>query len=50
MREYLRPRLFEPLGIDFRFWETDQNSIEAGGWGLYLKTEDLAKFILCYLQ
>lgn len=50
MREYLRPRLFEPLGIDFPFWETDQNGIEAGGWGLYLKTEDLAKFILCYLQ
>lgn len=50
MREYLRPRLFEPLGIDFPFWETDKNGIEAGGWGLYLKTEDLAKFILCYLK
>ena len=50
MREYLRPRLFEPLGIDFPFWETDRNGIEAGGWGLYLKTEDLAKFMLCYLK
>lgn len=50
MREYLRPRLFEPLGIDFPFWETDRNGIEAGGWGLYLKTEDLAKFTLCYLK
>lgn len=50
MREYLRPRLFEPLGIDYPFWETDKNGIEAGGWGLYLKTEDLAKFILCYLK
>lgn len=50
MREYLRPRLFEPLGIDVPFWETDGNGIEAGGWGVYLKTEDLAKFMLCYLK
>lgn len=50
MREYLTPRLFEPLGIDFPFWETDRNGIEAGGWGLYLKTEDIAKLTLCYQQ
>lgn len=50
MREYLTPRLFEPLGIDFPFWETDRNGIEAGGWGLYIKTEDLAKLTLCYEQ
>lgn len=50
MRDYLEPRLFEPLGIDYPVWETDQNGIEAGGWGLYIKTEDLAKFMLCYLK
>ena len=50
MREYLRPRLFEPLGIDYPFWETNKDGVEAGGWGLYIKTEDLAKFILCYLK
>ena len=50
MREYLTPRLFLPLGIDFPFWETDRNGVEAGGWGLYLKTEDIAKLTLCYLQ
>lgn len=50
MREYLRPRLFEPLGIDYPFWETNKDGIEAGGWGLYIKTEDLAKFTLCYLK
>lgn len=50
MREYLTPRLFEPLGIEIPFWETDRNGVEAGGWGLYLKTEDIAKLILCYLQ
>lgn len=46
--EYLTPRLFEPLGIDVPFWEHDIDGIEAGGWGLFLKTEDLAKFISCY--
>ena len=50
MREYLDTRLFKPLGIDCPFWETDRNGIEAGGWGLYLKTEDIAKLILCYQQ
>ncbi|MBR2953362.1 MAG: serine hydrolase [Clostridia bacterium] len=50
MREYLEPRLFKPLGIDFPFWETDRNGIEAGGWGLYIKTEDIAKLALCYQQ
>ena len=48
--EYLTPRLFEPLGIDVPFWEHDIDGIEAGGWGLFLKTEDLAKFTLCYQQ
>ncbi len=48
--EYLTPRLFEPLGIDVPFWEHDVDGIEAGGWGLYLKTEDLAKFMYCYQQ
>lgn len=50
MREYLTPRLFEPLGIDVPYWDTDSNGIEAGGWGLYLTTEDFAKFMLCYSQ
>ncbi len=46
--EYLNPRLYEPLGIDVPFWEHAPEGIEAGGWGLQLKTEDIAKFILCY--
>ncbi len=47
---YLTPRLFEPLGIEKPFWETDLSGIEAGGWGLQLKTEDVAKIIQCYLD
>ena len=46
--EYLKPRLYEPLGIDVPFWEHSPDGVEAGGWGLQLKTEDIAKFILCY--
>ncbi len=48
--EYLTPRLYEPLGIEIPFWEHTEGDVEAGGWGLMLKTEDLAKFILCYSQ
>ncbi len=48
--DYLYTRLFKPLGIEYPYWETDRNGIEAGGWGLYLKTEDLAKIMLCYLN
>ena len=48
--KYLQPRLFEPLGIVDPYWETCPRGIEAGGWGLMIKTEDLAKFTLCYLN
>ncbi|MBR5424725.1 MAG: serine hydrolase [Clostridia bacterium] len=46
VRDYLQPRLFEPLGIDYPQWETDENGVEAGGWGLYVTTEDIAKLML----
>ncbi len=45
---YLTTRLYDPLGIDVPFWEHSPDGVEAGGWGLQLKTEDIAKFILCY--
>ncbi len=32
--EYLKPRLFEPLGIETPFWETDKRGIEAAA-GVY---------------
>ncbi|MDR3216637.1 MAG: beta-lactamase family protein [Clostridiaceae bacterium] len=50
VREYLKPRLFDPLGIAVPYWETDKSGVEAGGWGLYLKTEDGAKIMQCYLD
>lgn len=48
--EYLQPRLFEPLGITGIDWETDGNGVDTGGWGLRLKTEDIAKFAQLFLQ
>ena len=48
--DYLKPRLFEPLGIEGAFWETCPRGVEAGGWGLMIKAEDLAKFTYCYSQ
>jgi CubicO group peptidase (beta-lactamase class C family) len=48
--DYLTPRFFEPLGIEGMDWETDAYGINTGGWGLRLKTEDLAKFGQFYLQ
>lgn len=41
--DYLTSRLFEPLGIEGAHWEESGSGICFGGWGLYLKTEDLAK-------
>ena len=48
--DYLMPRLFEPLGIERPRWEESPQHINCGGWGLYLKTEDMAKFGQLFLQ
>jgi hypothetical protein len=42
--------LFEPLGITDADWETSPEGINTGGWGLRLKTEDLARLGLLYLH
>ena len=48
--DYLTPRLFEPLHIDKPKWDESPQGINTGGWGLYLKTEDLAKMGQLLLQ
>ena len=48
--DYLRPRLFEPLGIPHPTWETSPQGISAGGFGLSIRTEDIARFGQLYLQ
>lgn len=47
---YLKPRLFAPLGIEGADWEVDPKGVNVGGWGLRVKTEDIAKFGQLYLQ
>jgi CubicO group peptidase (beta-lactamase class C family) len=48
--DYLQPRLFGPLGIEAPRWDTNHEGISLGGYGLFLKTEDIAKFGQLYLQ
>ncbi|MDR1524768.1 MAG: ChbG/HpnK family deacetylase, partial [Tannerella sp.] len=48
--DYLYPRLFRPLGITGVTWEESPQGINAGGWGLYVKTEDMAKLGQFILQ
>jgi CubicO group peptidase (beta-lactamase class C family) len=48
--DYLRPRLFEPLGIANPTWESSPEGIDVGGWGLAIKTSDIARFGQLYLQ
>ena len=48
--DYLKPRLFEPLGIDGPTWIMSPQGVTAGAYGLSLRTEDIARFGQLYLQ
>lgn len=48
--DYLKPRLFEPLGIENPEWPASPQGNTYGGWGLMIRTEDVAKFGQLYLQ
>ena len=48
--DYLQPRLFEPLGIEQPIWNTNYQGINLGGYGLNVRTEDIARFGELYLQ
>ena len=51
VKDYLRPRLFEPLGIDDLYWRTDEKTgASVGGFGLNANTESIAKFGQLMLQ
>ena len=47
--DYLRPRLFEPLGIANPTWEASRQGVSMGGFGLSVRTEDIARFGQLYL-
>lgn len=48
--DYLKPRLFDPLGIEKPTWETSPQGISTGGYGLSIRTEDIARLGQLYLQ
>jgi CubicO group peptidase (beta-lactamase class C family) len=48
--DFLRPRLFEPLGIEGPTWDTSPQGVSLGGYGLSVRTEDIARFGQLYLQ
>ena len=48
--DYLKPRLFDPLGIENPRWDSSPEGNSLGGYGLYLRTEDIAKLGQLYLQ
>jgi CubicO group peptidase (beta-lactamase class C family) len=50
LAEFLRPRLFDPLGFGDVAWEEDPQGINTGGFGLMARTEEIAAFGLLYLQ
>jgi len=50
LADYLAPRLFAPLAITGYRWNESPDGINTGGWGLYVKTEDMAKFGQLFLQ
>lgn len=48
--DYLTPKLFEPLHITDVEWQDSPAGICVGGWGMKLRTEDVAKLGLLLLQ
>lgn len=50
IRDYLVPRLFEPLGIPKPEWDCCPRGICCGGWGLHLSADSILRFGVCLLQ
>jgi hypothetical protein len=50
LENFLTPRLFEPLGFEAPLWGKSPEGVNLGDGGISLRTEDLAKFGLLYLQ
>ncbi|MEG1427293.1 MAG: serine hydrolase, partial [Oscillospiraceae bacterium] len=50
MFDFLKERLFTPMGIETVQWESCPMGHTKGGWGMYLLPEDMAKLGLLLLQ
>lgn len=50
LMQFLKPRLFDPLGVTGADWEEDPRGINVGGYGLRIRTQDILNFGQLYLQ
>lgn len=50
MFDILSERIFHPMDITEVYWEKCPKGITKGGWGLYMKIEDLMKFAVLFLS
>lgn len=50
LADFAAKQLFTPLGISNFDWLRDPQGINAGGFGLYLTTRDMAKIGYLYLK
>ncbi len=50
LTDYLTPRLFEPLGIRKPTWETSPQGVTTSGYGLKVRTRDIAALGQLYLR
>ena len=50
MFDILSERIFHPMDITEIYWEKCPKGITKGGWGLYMKIEDLMKFATLFLS
>ncbi|MFK4448788.1 CubicO group peptidase (beta-lactamase class C family) [Caballeronia udeis] len=50
LHEYLKPRIFEPMGIEGETWDIGPDGINPGGNGLIARTADLLKLGVLHAQ
>lgn len=48
--DYVAEKLFKPMGITDFYWKESAEGYSMGGWGLFLRTEDLAKMGQLFLN
>jgi CubicO group peptidase (beta-lactamase class C family) len=48
--DYLRPRLFDPLGFGPVTWEQCPEGRDVAGWGMFARTHEIARFGQLYLH
>ena len=50
LMDFLREKMFEPIGIEKAWSTTSPHGIACGGWGMNMTTREIARFGQLYLQ